>query len=186
MRTPSPATVIATLALVVATTGTSIAATKINGQSIKNHTITANKLAKGAVTARAVAPRAITPLALADGVIVNNTINAPAGPKGDTGAAGANGVAFVDPAKIITINGLDVTVSQNSTAHSDAICPDGTYVIGGGYNEMQSNPPAQVVPTASKAVAINGNQGWSVVARNLGGFDQAASWHAIAYCAPAA
>src|SRR3954462_13944337 len=114
MKTPSPATVIATLALVVATTGTGIAATKINGRDIKNYSITENKLAKNSVSGRAIRPASITTTDLADGVIVNNTINAPAGPKGDAGADGTPGIAVVDPSKIIIANGADITVPSGT------------------------------------------------------------------------
>lgn len=42
----SPATVIATIALIVATTGTSVAAMKIDGSTIRNGSVTTDKLAQ--------------------------------------------------------------------------------------------------------------------------------------------
>jgi hypothetical protein len=185
MTKPSPALIVATLALMVAATGTASATGLIDGHSIRNHSITANKLAKGAVTSRSVATHAITKLALADGVIVNNTVIAPAGPKGDAGAAGANGVAAVDPSKLIVVNGNDVTVDVGTRVDSQANCPAGTYAVGGGYSEMQDGGNILVVATASQPLSnVNSSlQGWDVVARNMGGANQTAAWHAIAYCA---
>lgn len=87
MRTPSPATCIATLALVVATTGTSIAATKIDGHSIKAHSIPASALITHSLTNAQIKQHSLTKLALdPNAVTVVNNISAPQGPKGDQGA----------------------------------------------------------------------------------------------------
>jgi hypothetical protein len=65
-RRPSPALVIATLALIVALGGVSYAAIKapknsVRTKSIKNGAVTSKKIKNGAVTAGKLAPDAITP-----------------------------------------------------------------------------------------------------------------------------
>lgn len=84
MKKPSASLAVSTLALAVALTGTASATGLINGQSIRNHTITANKLATGAVTSRAIRTASITTTDIAAGVMAD-TIEAPAGPQGDPG-----------------------------------------------------------------------------------------------------
>lgn len=89
MQKPSASLAVSTLALIVALGGTAGAAGGwINGNRIKPHTITSLQLAAGAVKAPNVAPHSIRKSALADGVIVNNTVIAPAGPQGDPGKPG--------------------------------------------------------------------------------------------------
>jgi hypothetical protein len=184
MRTPSASLAVSTLALAVALTGTASATGLINGQSIKNHTITANKLAKGAVTARAVRDHAITPAALADGVSVYNTVNAPAGPQGPPGA---NGVIAIDPSKLVVAVSDDITSVPGSTrVNTQALCPANTYVVGGGNTEVPFSSNSEVVVTGSAPYLDNGAQGWQVTVRNFAGTGQTGAWHVIAYCAPAA
>jgi hypothetical protein len=94
MKKPSPALVVASLALAVATTGVADAASGLmNGSSIKPHTITSLQLAAGAVKAKNVSAHAITRQALANGVLANNTGIGATGPQGPAGAAGSQGPA---------------------------------------------------------------------------------------------
>jgi Collagen triple helix repeat (20 copies) len=94
MKKPSPALVVATLALAVAATGVAGAAGGlINGSSIKPHSITSLQLAAGAVQAKNISAHAITRQALANGVLANNTGIGPAGATGQQGPAGAAGAA---------------------------------------------------------------------------------------------
>ena len=89
MKKPSPALVVAALALAVATSGVAGAASGlINGSSIKPHSITSLQLAAGAVQAKNVSAHAITRQALASGVLANNTGIGPAGATGQQGPAG--------------------------------------------------------------------------------------------------
>lgn len=160
MHKPSASLIVATLALVVALTGTAGATGLINGQSIKNHSITANKLAKASVTTFALRPASVTPATLADGVIINNTVIAPAGPAGPAGAdatpiagpPGAPGAAGVTGAQVVAASGVNTTFAV-------AVCPDGKVAIGGGY----SVDPGIVV---TSSMPSNGGQGWRVSTGN--------------------
>src|SRR4051794_10747425 len=57
---PTPGTLIAMVALVVALAGSAYAAIKIDTQNIRRGAVTAKKLATGAVTNRSIAPDAVT------------------------------------------------------------------------------------------------------------------------------
>lgn len=57
---PSPAMVVALLALVVAVGGTAVAATKIGTNQIKNNAVTKKKIKKGAVSTNRLAAKAVT------------------------------------------------------------------------------------------------------------------------------
>lgn len=67
----------------------------------------------------------------------------PAGPKGEQGPAGAKGEqgppgpagakGSFDPAKLTWVWGEQVTVQAGVAAYPYAECPQGSYVIGGGY-----------------------------------------------------
>src|SRR5713101_5145410 len=81
---PSPATVIASIALLVALSGTSYAAFALAPHSVGNL-----QLKTGAVNTRVLADHGIKAVDLAPGV----TVSGPAGPTGPAGAAGATGPA---------------------------------------------------------------------------------------------
>lgn len=152
MNKPTPALIVATLALAVALTGTAGAAGLIDGHSIRNHSITANKLAKGAVTAPAVRDHAITKSALADGVIVNNTVIAPAGPAGKDGATGATGAPG---APGVNVSSVEQVIVSTTTGSAVAACPVGKDIIGGGYWASGST----VIVESHPDTAV---QGWKV------------------------
>jgi hypothetical protein len=170
--------VIAIIALASSLTGTAVASKWISGSQIR----------PGSITSKQIKNASLTALDLAPGLVIENNVNAPVGPKGDTGAPGANGVTAFDPSKLIVVNGVDVTLASGTRVDSQANCPAGTYAIGGGYSEMQNGGNILVVATSSQPLSnVNSSlQGWDVVARNMGGSGQTTPWHAIAYCAPAA
>lgn len=89
MRRPSPALVVAVLALVVAMSGTSYAVTQLPRNSVgatqlKRNAVTAQKIASNAVTGAKVEDGSLTAADFAAGTLLR-------GPKGDTGATGATG-----------------------------------------------------------------------------------------------
>lgn len=182
MKTPSPALCVATLALIVATTGTGIAATKISGQSIRDHSIPASKLALHSVTAKQIKAHAVTKASLAGDVAVDDPTAGPAGPAGPQGPAGTPGL--IDPSRLIVAAGGDVNLVANGTATATASCPAGTFVIGGGYTDLGTD---QKVYALSSGPATDGTQAWQVRAKNdTAGQNQSTLWHAVAYCVVAA
>lgn len=79
LRMPSPAMVVAIVALMVALGGSAYAAAKLNGKNIKNGTITGNKLKNKTI---------------GTGKLSTSAVNALKGQKGDAGAKGADGTAL--------------------------------------------------------------------------------------------
>lgn len=67
----------------------------------------------------------------------------PAGPAGADGAQGPEGPASGAASKVETGNA--------SSALSTAICPDGTFAIGGGFYMINDSPPFASFPSTSVA-----------------------------------
>ena len=98
---PSPALVLASLALLVALGGTGVAAVavtaprnSVNTAAIKTGAVTNSKLANGSVTNSKLANNAVTSTKVKNGSLLAvdfATGQLPAGPKGDTGAKGDKG-----------------------------------------------------------------------------------------------
>jgi hypothetical protein len=115
-RRPSPALVVACLALLVALTGTSVAAVNQLGRNtvgplqIKNGAVTNPKIRNNAVTSAKVANRSLLRSDFAPGQLPAG----PTGPQGPVGPAGAAGPA--GPAGTISA----ITVRTNSVAVVDA------------------------------------------------------------------
>jgi hypothetical protein len=126
---PSPALVVAALALFVALAGTATATTYslVTSAQIKNGTI---QLADISSTAKA---------ALRGQRGFQGTQGRPgaAGPAGLTGAAGANG--GFDPNKVTYVTGPTLSVPSGVVATATAQCPAGSKPIGGGFFSSISN-----------------------------------------------
>lgn len=84
---PSPAMIVALLALTVALSGSAYAAVKINGKDIKARTITAKQIKNGTITGKQVKNGSIAKADLAKDVGTAG----PAGPQGVAGPQGATG-----------------------------------------------------------------------------------------------
>ena len=87
IRMPSPAMVVALLALCVALGGTGYAATKINGKNIRNGTITGKKIKNRTITSAKISRTTVRALKNRRG------LRGPRGFRGRTGARGATGPA---------------------------------------------------------------------------------------------
>jgi hypothetical protein len=99
MRRPSPALVVATIALIASMSGTSWAVAQlprnsVGTQQVKNNAVTMQKIAANAVTTAKIRNSAITTAKIRDGAVTAAKL-APGvqtqGPKGDTGPQGAPG-----------------------------------------------------------------------------------------------
>lgn len=97
MKPPSPALIVALIALFAAIGGVGYAASKIGTQDIEKGAVTAKKLDKGAVTAPKIEKRAVRSPQVRDGSLLAEDFKVgqlPAGaqgPKGDTGSQGPKG-----------------------------------------------------------------------------------------------
>ena len=119
MKRPSPAMIVALVALFAALSGTAVAAGTglITGAQIKDHSIGLNDIA----------PQAVAKLRGHAGA------RGPVGPIGPTGAQGLAG--GFDPSKISYVQGPATDLPPNGAAGVQtltATCPAGTKVVGGG------------------------------------------------------
>jgi hypothetical protein len=138
---PSPALVIACLALAVALGGTGYAAVlklppnSVGTAQLKARSVTNAKLADNAVTARKVKNRSLLRVDFAPGQL-------PAGPQGPQGPAG--------PPGLVGLQRVDVTTSSSSANSKSLLvsCPSPKKAIGGG---------ARVLGPGSNRVSITAN-----------------------------
>ena len=164
MRRPSPATIIASIALFFSLAGTGLAASK--------YLITSTKQIK---------PSVLQSLRGKDGPRGLQGLTGAGGPAGPAGAAGAAG--GFNPAAVTIVQGSaisDNTLAAATTDASVASCPAGSVVVGGGYVWGTSG-----VPTGA-AVTTDGPQNattWAVAVRNMTGSAIAVQFNAQAICA---
>lgn len=171
---PSLALVVALLALVVATGGTSYAAVTLAKNSvlskhIKNGQVKTADLKDGAVTGAKV-----TDGSLAAGDFAAGQLPAgPAGPAGPKGATGAQGVP--GPTNTVTVVGSSGSIANNSFGGATAQCPAGMQAVGGGPDlqnvlTMYVTSSFPLVDNNSPYLLANGQYGpatgWRAYARN--------------------
>ena len=126
LRRPSPAMVVACLALLVALGGTSVAAVNQLGRNtvgapqLKNGAVTNPKIRNNAVNSSKVANRSLLRVDFAPGQLPAGPVG-PQGPAGPAGAAGAAGAA--GPAGVIGA----ITVRTSSALVDGGIAENGAY-----------------------------------------------------------
>ena len=150
---PSPAMVVAVIALIVAISGTAYAAGKIGTKQLKKNAVSTKKIKDDAVTAAKLANNAVTGAKLANGAVGT--------------------VVRVGP---------DVTVGANTYGRADASCNPGERATGGGaFNEsnvstfsVTSSYPTTAQTPTSRPLAANGQTptGWRVWMRDTSGGPQ--------------
>lgn len=141
MKKPSPAMVVALVALTVALGGTAAAGTKlITGQQIKDHSI-------GLVD---ISTLAVDKL---------HGQRGPAGPPGIAGAIGDPGPSGgFDPAKVSYVQGPPANFLVGQVATVEAICPAGNKVLGGGvYSNITVVGSSRPLPDGSGWAAVLAN-----------------------------
>jgi hypothetical protein len=170
LRKPSAALVISIIALVLAASGTAVAASKlVSGNSlIKQGSLSGNRLKSHTLTAKQINVSAL-------GTVPNAT-NATNATKATTaGSAPISTVTYVTSTANTTANPPD---GYGELTPMTANCPTGTVVIGGG---------ASVSSEADEAVndsSPDGRVGWSATILNVA--SQSLSATVTAICAPAA
>lgn len=153
MRRPTPALIVATLALFVALSGSTYAAVQINGSQIKNGTITKAKLTK-ALQKQVVkaGPRGRRGPAGPVGP-AGVGVTGPPGVPGVPGAPGERG--GFDPSKLTRVTGPSVYVLPGEVASADAHCPAGQRATGGGYFSSITHPGGNIPGFASWSVIVS-------------------------------
>ena len=128
VRRPSPALVIACLALAVALGGTSYAA----ALALPKNSVGPAQLKSSAVTTKKLAPNAVTSAKVLNGSLVKADFRAGSLPAGPTGPAGPAGPA--GPSGLSGLERVDATSPANSvtTRAMTVPCPTGKRLLGGG------------------------------------------------------
>ena len=177
---PSLALVVALLALVVATGGTSYAAVTLAKNSvlskhIKNGQVKTADLKDGAVTGAKVTDGSLAAGDFAAGQLPAGPAG-PAGPKGATGATGPQGIP--GPVNLVTVVKTSSVITPGNFDTVIVECPAGMKAISGG---IDNENVLTMVVTASAPYAESkrtlllsdgqhaGPTGWFVAARNNAG-----------------
>jgi len=161
--------VIAAVVSAIVASGSAVAATRlIDGNQIRPHTISADKLT----------PSAAASLRGMQGPRGATGATGPAGPQGPKGSAGVTFTLVRGP-------NVDVPPSNTDAGQSSALCPDGSYPVGGGFivvNGFEANPVvvASTIDTSDGKTA----DGWDVVMGNSAeaGAKGTLTFHAWATC----
>jgi hypothetical protein len=155
---PSPAMIVAIVALIVAMGGSAYAAHKIGSKNLKKNAVTTKKIKDAAVTSTKIANGAITPGKLAKGAV-----------------------------GLVMRQGPDTTVPANGFAKAEISCNPGERATGGGvYNEsnVSSDFVTSSYPTpnpTSRPPTGNGQTptGWRVWIRDTSGGPQTVNAYVI-------
>lgn len=160
---PSPAMMVALVALAVALGGTATAArTLIGGSDIASGAIKARHLAPGAVTGAKLAPGAVSLGKMSPSARPVTVASLP-GPQGQAGPAGPAGAAGgFDPNKLTPVEGPDVYVPTGTVGSATADCPPGQRATGGGFFSSVSFPAASVPGASSWGVVVWNDSGIGV------------------------
>ena len=138
VRRPSPAMIVACIALLVALGGTSVAAVSqlarnsVGTPQLRDSAVTNPKIRNNAINSAKVAARSLLRSDFAPGQLPAGPVG-PQGPAGPTGAAGAAGPAGVVGA---------ITVRSNSVSIADTGIGDGTHNTGRVRQDCQGNERA--------------------------------------------
>jgi len=183
---PSPALVVASLALIVALGGTSYAAitlpkNSVGTKQIKKNAVTKSKIKKNAVNTSKVENGSL----LAGDFKAGQLPQGPAGPPGTPGtpgAPGAPGVAF--GVLSYRVSG-DVPNPVGSQDFAEAVCDPGTFAVGGGglLSGLTGHNLNSSYPSDGSGLGFSGTAGWAVYANNESASDKTFSAYVI--CAPA-
>lgn len=175
-RRPSPALVIACLALGIALGGTSYATVL----QVPRNSVGAPQLKNRAVTTRKLAPSAVTSAKVRNGTLVRADFARgalPVGPAGPTGPAGPAG-----PSGLSGVERVETTSLSNSASPKTAqmACPAGKRLIGGGAR--LNNAP--MVVALQQSFPDNDNI-YRAVGREVSATNAAWSLTVFAICATA-
>jgi hypothetical protein len=157
-------TLAAALAVALVTAGSSTAAFIVTSANIKNGTIKLVDMSPGAQRA----------------LRGKRGMRGFSGPSGEPGPQGAQGM----PGRSVSYTNAyseHAAVPAGSFRFVNAICPQGTIVVGGGYATERVST-AKLVPTNSYPIGMGDGRGaWYVVMHNIG--PEAEEFWAVAYCA---
>jgi hypothetical protein len=165
---PSHAVVVAYLALFMALGGSSYAAIKVTGENVKNSSLTGKDLKNNSVTGADVKNQSLLSRDFKAGQLPQGP-QGPQGPEGPEGEEGPPGFA-----EVLTVHeSSDATTTDEKSVEAE--CPDGWFLVGGGY-----------VLSSPAPIAVRTNYGdfnrWRVDAYETEPFESQWTVAAYAYC----
>lgn len=166
-KRPSPGLAVGVIAVVLASSGSAVAAKQITSSQIKNNSITGADIKSRTIQASDLAASARTNTASSSSPIPGPVGPAgPAGPGGPAGPPGATG-----PTGIATI--VTARATEYSSGAAQAHCPAGTRPVSGGGIDMT---PSGSLIASGATLDDSGRLGWAVVSSEYGEVT------AFAYC----
>jgi hypothetical protein len=193
-RLPSPAMIVACLALILALGGVSYAASVLPKNSVgtsqlKKKAVTGAKLKKNAVTSRKVKNGSLLAADFKAGQLPAGP-QGPAGPKGEKGDPGSPGQPGASAGANAIVRSVDFVVGANSAKAEAALCPAGERATGGGASPGGVTAgeifPLQSVPADGAGLVSDSGQaprGWRVIMYNGTGSPSSSKVYAV--CIPA-
>lgn len=156
LRRPSPAMVVACIALLVALGGTSVAAVSqlarnsVGTPQLRNDAVTNPKIRNNAVNSLKVANRSLLRVDFAPGQLPAGPTGpqGPAGPAGPAGAAGAPGPRGVIGTVTVRTQSVTIADASDNDLHTSAdlqsLCASGELAISGGASWSDSDPSLEL------------------------------------------
>ena len=157
LRRPSPALVIAVIALFVGLGGGAVAATAVTSGALdkkgnlKKNAVKKKNIKKNAVVTKKIKKEAVTGSRLSEGSVSGSKLGS------------------------ITTVTDSTNIAQDTTGTATATCPEGSKVIGGGLEGSLLTPAAGVIPYIDK----KSDNGWMASALAL---NQPGTLTTYAYC----
>jgi hypothetical protein len=192
-RRPSPAMMVACLALLVALGGTSVAAVSqlarnsVGTPQLRTGAVTNAKLRNNAVNSRKVAPRSLLRSDFAPGQLPAGPVGpqgpaGPAGPAGAAGPAGVIGAITVRTSSVLVAGGVAENGAYNS-ARVTASCQGTERAISGGTSWSDDTAGRELVTGELEPQLNPQNQvvGFLGVGLNDSGNDSTFTVHALCY-----
>jgi hypothetical protein len=205
---PSPALLVASLALIVSAGGTTYAATMISGADIKNESLTGADVKNWSLTGRDIKNGTLTSRQIKIGSLLSTDFAAgqlPRGASGEPGSAGPTGP--VGPSGPIGPRGLDgpvgpqgpegvsgvgigtlyyansavTSLPAGSQTFAEAACTPRLHVVGGGVlttGQLDVDINSSYPSVGDGSGAI-GNTGWAAYANNASATDRVMQVYAI-------
>ena len=172
IRAITPATIVASLALLFALSGTAVAGALITGAQVRNGSLTGVDIHNESLGSIDVKNGSLLPKDFKAGSLPAGQPG-PAGPPGPPGAQGNPGINGVAGLQIVNeVSAVDSSSQKVVTA----TCPAGKRAIGGGGFAYNLGFPSEVALVASFPFNASG---WRVAAQEINAY--APNWYARAY-----
>jgi hypothetical protein len=153
---PTPATVVALIALVAALAGSAYAAGRIDGRAVKVKSLPGNRLKPRSVPANRLKPGVIPATAGISGQITGSQIDERSlGQVPSAGYADVAGFAASATEAETAVNAVNAVDSQTVNGHT-AGCQPGTTPFAGACWQASANETAVTAPVAAAACAAQG------------------------------